>query len=179
MGANALLAKLNDAVRAVNEAEKFVTTAQAELVSRSKAVGMLLLEAKKLHPRVKEFEAFLARVDGLKLSRAYDLLRLAGGRTTDEELRKDARERKQKSREKKKKEKEDSVTVTETEPELVPQWIGDARRSSHALAQFTYACKHWLPQITVEADRNAARNLILEWEKANRKGKRTQTEEAA
>ena len=45
-----LLAKLNEAVAAANEAEKTVTTAQAELVSRSKAVGLLLLEAKKLHP---------------------------------------------------------------------------------------------------------------------------------
>jgi hypothetical protein len=41
-------------------------------VSRSKQVGMLLLEAKKLHPAVKDFEAFLIRVS-LKLSRAYDL----------------------------------------------------------------------------------------------------------
>ena len=44
---------------AANEAEKTVTTAQAELVSRSKTAGLLLLEAKKLHPRVKDFEAFL------------------------------------------------------------------------------------------------------------------------
>jgi hypothetical protein len=97
-----LLAKLNEAVAAANEAEAKVATAQADLVSRSKAVGLLLLEAKKLYPAVKDFEAFLKRVDGLKLSRAYDLLRLAGGRTTDEELRKEARDRKQKSRAKKK-----------------------------------------------------------------------------
>jgi hypothetical protein len=63
-----LLVKLNEAVAAANEAEKIVTTAQAtvataqaELVSRSKTVGLLLLEAKKLHPAVKEFEAFLKR----------------------------------------------------------------------------------------------------------------------
>ena len=97
-----LLTKINAAVAAANEAESTVATAQAELVSRSKAVGVLLLEAKKLHPAVKDFEAFLKRVDGLKLSRAYDLLRLAGGRTTDEQLKKDARERQQKSRAKKK-----------------------------------------------------------------------------
>jgi hypothetical protein len=64
-----------------------------------------------------------------ELSRAYDLLRLAGGRTTDEELRKDARERVAKHREAKKiaaaKAKTPvSVTVTETsgdqhEPESV------------------------------------------------------------
>ena len=89
--ADVLLAKINVAVKAANEAE-------TELVSRSKAVGLLLLEAKELHPKVKDFEAFLKRVDGLHLSRAYDLLRLAGGRTTDEELREEARERKRKSR---------------------------------------------------------------------------------
>ena len=68
-----LLAKINAAVAAANEAETKVTTAQAELVSRSKTVGLLLLEAKKLHPAVKDFEAFLKRVQGLHLSRAYDL----------------------------------------------------------------------------------------------------------
>lgn len=97
-----LLGKINAAVAAANEAEKSVTTAQAELVSRSKAVGLLLLEAKKLHPAVKDFEAFLKRVDGLKLSRAYDLLRLAGGRTTDEEIRKATRDRVKKHRASKK-----------------------------------------------------------------------------
>jgi hypothetical protein len=121
-----LLNKINVAVKAANEAEASVATAQAELVSRSKAVGLLLLEAKKLHPAVKDFEAFLRKVDGLKLSRAYDLLRLVGGRTTDEELRKDACERQQKSRankrkrlpapepEQRKPEPKDSVTVTES-----------------------------------------------------------------
>jgi hypothetical protein len=93
-----LLAKINEAVKMANDAEQTVATAQGELVSRSRTVGLLLLEAKKLHPAVKDFEAFLKKVQGLKLSRAYDLLRLAGGRTTDEELKKDARERKQKSR---------------------------------------------------------------------------------
>jgi hypothetical protein len=41
-----LLAKINVAVKAANDAEAKVTTAQAELVSRSKTVGLLLLEAK-------------------------------------------------------------------------------------------------------------------------------------
>jgi hypothetical protein len=68
-------------VAAANDAEQGVTTAQAEHVSRSTRVGMLLLKAKKLHPAVKAFEAFLKQVNGLKLSRAYGLLRLAGGRT--------------------------------------------------------------------------------------------------
>jgi hypothetical protein len=53
-----LLTKLNVAVKAANEAETSVTTAQAELVSRSKVVGLLLLEAKKLHPKVNDFEVY-------------------------------------------------------------------------------------------------------------------------
>jgi hypothetical protein len=97
-----LLGKINRATAALIVEEMAVQKAQAELVSKSKEVGLLLLEAKKRHTNVADFEAFLKRVNGLKLSRAYDLLRLAGGRTTDEELRRDARERKQKSRAKKK-----------------------------------------------------------------------------
>src|SRR5262245_21750003 len=123
-----LLTKINEAVRAANAAEKTASTAQAAastaqaaFVSKSKIVGGLLLEAKKLHPTVKEFEAFLKKVKGLKLSRAYDLLRLAGGRTTDAEIRKETRERVKKHREKKKLAKKDSVTstpVTESQPKI-------------------------------------------------------------
>ena len=98
----ALLTKINKAVAEANKAEQTVATAQAELVSRSKAVGLLLLEAKKLHPAVKDFENFLNKIQGLKLSRAYDLLRLAGGRTTDEEIRKATRDRVKKHRTNKK-----------------------------------------------------------------------------
>ena len=113
-----LLTKLNAAVAAANEAETKVTTAQAELVSRSKTVGLLLLEAKKLHPRSKDFEAFLKRIDGLHRSRAYDFMRIAGGRVTDEELRKEARERKQKSRANKKKLPRPTPKKPEPEPKL-------------------------------------------------------------
>jgi hypothetical protein len=63
--ADALVLKLNVAIAAANEAEKTVTTAQGELVSRSKAVGLLLLEARKLHPAVKDFDAFLKRVSSM------------------------------------------------------------------------------------------------------------------
>lgn len=98
----ALLQKITAAVAAANEAEKTAETAKAELVSRSKVVGQLVLEAKKRHHKVADFEAFLKRVNGLKLSRAYDLLRLAGGRVTDEQLRQEARDRQRKSRTNKK-----------------------------------------------------------------------------
>ena len=58
-----LLARLNKAVAVANDAQSKVTTAQDELVSRSKAVGQLLLEAKKLHPAPKDFESFLKKVN--------------------------------------------------------------------------------------------------------------------
>jgi hypothetical protein len=123
-----LLTKINKAVAAANEAEATVTTAKAELVSRSKAVGVLLLEAKKLHPTVKDFEAFLERVDGLKLSRAYDLLRLAGGRTTDEEIRKATRDRVKKHRTSKKK----LPQPTPKKPEPLSVTLPDVTESSGA-----------------------------------------------
>jgi hypothetical protein len=109
----ALLGKINAAVAEHNAAERAVTTAQAELVSKSKVLGQLLLEVKKRHTKTADFEAFLKRVNGLGRSRAYDLLRLAGGRTTDEELRKDARERVRKHRAKKKLPTPEPVSVTD------------------------------------------------------------------
>ena len=134
-----LLGKINAAVAEHNAAERAVTTAQAELVSKSKVLGQLLLEAKGRHSKVADFEAFLKRVNGLKLSRAYDLLRLAGGRTTDEELRKDARERVRKHRAKKKlpTPKPVSVTdpdVTESSKRIIqsPEISAEERRAQNA-----------------------------------------------
>ena len=165
-----LLVKLNAAIAAANEAEKTVTAAQTELVSRSKAVGSLLLEAKKLHPAVNDFAAFLRRVDGLKLSRAYDLMRLAGGRTTDDELKKDARERQKKSRAKKiplrpepkkpEAEPDDSVTVTESNAEK-PKPEKAANESARALAEFTFACRTYLSKMT-ETDQHKALQLVTD-----------------
>lgn len=183
-----LLEKISAAVQAANTAEQSVAAAQTELVSRSRTLGLLLLEAKKLHPAVKEFEAFLKRVDGLKLSRAYDLLRLAGGRTTDEELRKEARERQAKSREQKKLPKpeptlpkpepgfRDTANVTESAEEsaantdlaLTPAKRA-ARQSASALAEFSAACRTYLPKITVAADQQMARLLVSELTTSKRK----------
>ena len=180
-----LLLKLNVAVAAANEVEKTVETAKAELVSRSKVVGTLLLEAKTLHPAVGDFYAFLKRVDGLKLSRAYDLMRLAGGRVTDEELRQDARERQQKSRAKTKLPKPaptlkpepepDSVTdppVTESagasaearktvKPDADAKKKTDKESSARALAEFDFACHQYLPKMT-EKDLRKAQRLFFE-----------------
>jgi hypothetical protein len=160
-----LLAKINAAVAAANEAETKVITAQAELVSRSKTVGLLLLEAKKLHPAVKDFEAFLGKVQGLKLSRAYDCMRVAGGRTTDEEIRKATRDRVEKHRASKKlpgptpAPKPEPQKLSVTKPDVTEKAAGTSAR---CLAEFTIACRVWLPQITVEADRQKARLLVSE-----------------
>jgi hypothetical protein len=182
-----LLRKINEAVAAANDAEQTVATAHAELVSRSKTVGLLLLEAKRLHPAVKDFEVFLAKVQGLKLSRAYDLLRLAGGRTTDEELRKDARERKQKSRKKlprpapAPKPEPVSVTVTETAEASAEKRKAEnagldlptdekaAKVSARYLAEFTVAARQYLPKVTNPAHRETARRLVVELTGGNAK----------
>jgi hypothetical protein len=187
----ALLAKINEAVAAVNEAEKIAAMAKDEFVSRSKQVGLLLLEAKKLHPAVKDFDAFLKRVNGLQLSRAYDCMRVAGGRTTDEEIRKGTRERVQKHREKKKTlpppEKKlpsplptpkpeplnPSVTsppVTESPEVSVEQrrrentnlGMTPAERWKQNLEWFAVACRQYLPNIAVETHRKEARRLVAE-----------------
>jgi hypothetical protein len=122
----------------INKAVATMAAAQTELVSRSKAVGELLLEAKKLHPAKKDFDAFLRRVNGLHISRAYDLLRLAGGRVTDEELRQEARERQRKSRAKWKLPKpelqSESVTVTDLPTRIAqsPEISAEERRAQNA-----------------------------------------------
>jgi hypothetical protein len=182
-----LLEKIKVAVAAVNKAEKTAEVAKAELVSRSRAVGELLLEAKKRHPKVADFEAFLKRVDGLKRSRAYDCMRIAGGRATDEQLRQENRERVQKHRAKKKllrpEPKPEPVSITHPDVmESVRHWPAwpkptehhtiepEQRRventaeqsSARALAEFTVACRHWLPRVTVENDRQKARLLVAE-----------------
>jgi hypothetical protein len=107
-----LLTKINEAVAAVNEAvavvakadaafsdaAKTLNAAQTERQSRMKTVGLLLLEARKLHRKnVEGWKAFLAKVN-LERSRAYDFMRIAGGKMTEDELRDGAAERQRKSR---------------------------------------------------------------------------------
>jgi hypothetical protein len=132
---------------------------------------------------VKDFDAFLKRVDGLHLSRAYDLMKLAGGRTTDEQLRQEARDRVRKHRAKKKlpTPKPVSVTdpdVTESSKRIIqsPEIVAEERRAQNAaldvepepqrsriaLNEFTYACKNYLPRITEEADRQEALRIVTE-----------------
>jgi hypothetical protein len=173
-----LLDKIRNAFAAVNEAEaafnEAAKTERAELVSRSKALGLLLLEAKKRHPKTEDFKTFLKNVKGLGLSRAYDLMRLAGGRATDEQLRKEARNRQRRSRANRKRLPPPdpiSVTVTESPEIAIDQRRADMaaldtsatdKASARALAEFTFACRTWLPKITVEADWQKARDLVTE-----------------
>jgi hypothetical protein len=177
--AKSLVGKVNKAVAACNEAEKTAQTAQSELVSRSKVLGALLIEAKKLHPKVKDFEAFLERVDGLKLSRAYDCMRLAGGRTTDEELRQETRDRVRKHREKKKlprpEPRPEPKPLSVTEPRVTESaeisteqrrrqnadlGMTAAERSKQNLEWFAVACREYLPNLTLEMHRREARDLV-------------------
>ena len=180
-----LLTELNKAVASANEAA-------TEHVSRSKQVGLLLLKAKKLYPAVKDFEAFLKKVQGLQLSRAYDCMRIAGGRTTEDEIRKTTRERVKKHRAKQLP-KAKPVPRPRQEPEPEPFKLSvtsanvteiaeasaekrkaqnadldvmaeqkAAKSSAHYLAEFSVACRTYLPKITVEADRQKARFLVAE-----------------
>jgi acetylornithine/succinyldiaminopimelate/putrescine aminotransferase len=140
-------AAVNEAEAAVNEAAK---AARDELVSRAKTLGLLLLDAHKLHPTRAKFQSFLKQVKGLGLSRAYDFMAVAGGRTTVEKLREQATSRKRKSR-----------ANNRSNPAAIPsQSVTDPNvtESARALAEFTFACQTWLPKITDEADRQ----LVIE-----------------
>jgi hypothetical protein len=136
---------------------------------------------------VATFKTFLSQIAGLGLSRAYDFIAVADGRTTVEELRKDARERQQKSRASKKKlprpapalkrpeqrpePKRDSVTdphVTETAKADAERRKAEkheaektATESERALEEFAYACRTWLPKMS-EADRHKALQLVTD-----------------
>lgn len=102
-------------------------------------------------------------------------MRIAGGRTTDEEIRKATRERVEKHRKKKKlpgPSKPQPQKLSVTKPNVTETASIDERkdanlsagkrasRSARGLAEFTVACRMWLPQITVEDDRRKARLLV-------------------
>jgi len=187
-----LLAKLTAAVKEANDAKARLDTANAaaekekvEYTSKSKPVGLLCLEVRKLHPTVKDFEAFLKKVQGLSLSWAYDCMRVAGGRITHEQLKEATKKRVKKHREAKKKLPTPAETpaaeVSVTAPDVTEssEASGErrnaenakldlsaeekaAKQSAHYLAEFTFACRTYLPKITIEADRQKARLLVSE-----------------
>jgi gamma-glutamyl phosphate reductase len=100
-----LLKKIDAAAQAANKTEQIVADAQADRLNKCKALGSLLIEAKKRHPKVADFEAFLKGAKHVKLSAAYDYMKLVGGRKTDEEIRKAERERREATRERVKKQR--------------------------------------------------------------------------
>jgi hypothetical protein len=160
---DALLEKIIFAVKAADDAK-------VSHASRSKEVGVLLLEAKKLHPSANDFLAYLNKVPGQKLTRAYECMAIAGGRTTDLLVRKATRDRVKKHRASLKKiskpaipptsaSKPTFVSVTVTENAKVSAEDEEAK-SAHFLAEFTFAAKRYLPQITVEADRRKVHEVV-------------------
>jgi len=113
----ALLAEINVAVRVMNQAKETVTTAQEAYVSRSKEVGVLLLRLRELNPD-ETFEDLLSRIEGLHRTVAYDCMRVAGGRTTVEEIRAATAERVRKHREKRAKSLPQPEPVSVTCPDV-------------------------------------------------------------
>jgi hypothetical protein len=108
-----LLGQINRAVASLIVEEVALGKAQEGVRSKSKEVGRLLIEARKCHPKVADFKAFLSRVNGLKLSRAYDLIRIADGdKNIEEKLRGQTRKRVQRHRARKKQSKPAPVSVT-------------------------------------------------------------------
>jgi hypothetical protein len=110
-----LLQKIDAAALAVNKTEKAVEAAQAARVEKCKSLGTLLLEAKKRHPAVKDFEAFLKQAKHMQLRTAYDYMRLVGGRKTDDEIRKAEQQHREAARDRKRK----SRTLPKPTPEPV------------------------------------------------------------
>jgi hypothetical protein len=152
--AEELLTRINSAVKEMRD----------EYISRSKIVGDLLLEAKAIHPKVNDFEAFLKRVDGLHLSRAYELLALAGGRTTEADIKKQNRERQQRHRIKQK-----TKAMPKPEPPApkpTPKKFRDITESptitGAALQEFLRACEKLLPLMT-SSELNVARSHVASW----------------
>jgi hypothetical protein len=160
---NQLLTKINEAVAAANEANeasnvaaaaaneawKRVKKTQDVAASRNMTVGKLLLEAKK---QVKDFDAFLKRVVGLKKARVRELMAIAGGDITEEESKRNTRQRVQKHRANKQRPKPELVSVTSAP-------VTEADRSTRALAEFTDACHQYLPNMT-QADKHKASQLV-------------------
>jgi hypothetical protein len=153
-----LLKKIDTAAQAANKTEQTVADAHADRLAKCKALGTLLLEAKKRHPQVKDFEAFLSRAKHVKLSAAYDYMKLVGGRKTDEEIRRaerarreEQRARKQKSRNKLPRPEPEGLSVTSLQvtespsalPNDVPETAGQtaARRMAENAALFNPEAK--------------------------------------
>ena len=86
----------------IAEEVKAADGARADMVEHSRIAGELLLEAHRRYPKAKAFDAFLKAAGDLGCSRAYELMAVAGGRKTIEQIQVATRERVKKHRQKKK-----------------------------------------------------------------------------
>jgi hypothetical protein len=195
-----LLKKIDAAAEAVNASLKIIETAKADHLPKCKVLGLALLELKQRYPKVTDFEAKLKECKYVKLSAAYDYMRLAGGRKTDGEIlqaerehREAAKLRKQKSRAKAvPKPKPEPAALPKAEPEVsvtephvteIP--IDDRRqamadlataeltteeKSDDALVKWKKACEDYCNEMT-EADLKNARVYFME-QRWRRKQKR-------
>jgi hypothetical protein len=173
--ADELLSRITMAVALANDAERKAKGAEAEFVSRQRAIGELLLELKRHYPEPKEFEAKLTEVSGLHRARAYDYMALAGGRKTEAGLREEARLRKEKERERKAKEKQEREqaerakpkpilkpeSVTVTDEETKPKQNDAPVTKASALDEFRFAARNWIPKMSA-VDKQKALKLVTE-----------------
>jgi hypothetical protein len=150
----------------------------------SVAAGALLLEVQQNHPG--DMDAICKRI-GLGASRRKKLLMIAGGRKTLEQSRAENAERQRRHKNKKKKQKQaeqkqdpiqepgpepvakpteplpGSVTANEEpQPEAANDQPVTPSASKRALAEFTVACRTWLPRMD-DSDRAAAIQICNEW----------------
>src|SRR5262245_32041965 len=110
------------------------------------SAGRMLLDAKKLAPN---FAAFLRdHCRGLGRSRAYELLRVAKGQTTTEEVRAKTNERKKKYRANTKATVRSGTDTQNSQPKK-------QSTSQAALAEFKVACNIWFAKMDATDSRLA------------------------
>src|ERR1700761_4190446 len=146
-----------DAIAAANEIKHCLTVinrAEASLISSKRRAAWLLQDVAKNHPaRLKE----VCDLAGIGASRRKELLQIALGHRTPEEIKCLTKERVKRHRENKKTKAPEAepgplqsdVTAPEHKPVNAPPpkaLVSDAER---CLAQFRVACDTWLPRIAV------------------------------
>ncbi len=163
---------------------KQADTFKAKSLEHSMSAGKLLVDIAENH---KEHLDAICKTIGLGHSRRAELMQIAGGRKTAEQVKADSRERKRRSRDKEKHNPEASVTspVTEAPPAIGnnndPEASAKARKeeyakadaasaskvtqSQRALAQFKVAVNEWLPKMTY-SDTQAALAAVTDKVKA-------------
>jgi hypothetical protein len=127
--------------------------AKTKADERYLSAGLQLIEAKS---RVTNFEAFLAEhCNGLSHSRAYELIGIAGGRTTTEEVRAKTNERKKRHRTKTAaKSMTTAVKASVSVPERTPKKT-QASVSQNALTEFKFAVDQWMSKMDAATKQKA------------------------